>query len=234
MNERWEDIVEFKGTYMVSDLGNVINLKTGKLLSKHIVGRGYIQYPLHKNGKVKHLLAHRLVLLAFVPNPQNKPQTNHKNGIKTDNWVGNLEWATQSENMIHALNNGLNKRRISILQYSKDWVLLNEYKSLIDAKNSTGISVSAISSCINKRYKTGGGFIWVKSLNKDVFNENDYLDNKSKAVICYDKNLNIISSYRSIANASSETKISPSNISLVCNNKRKTAGGYLWKYKQHK
>lgn len=68
---------------------------------------GYLGVVLCKNGKTKLIAVHRLVAMHFIPNPENKPQVNHKNGVKNDNAAENLEWVTQSENMKHAVKTGL-------------------------------------------------------------------------------------------------------------------------------
>lgn len=86
--------------------GRLDNRK-GKQLKPKIDKYGYETIVLTKNGIRKNYTIHKLVALAFIPNPQNKPTINHINGIKTDNRVSNLEWATEKENQIHKWNNGL-------------------------------------------------------------------------------------------------------------------------------
>lgn len=72
---------------------------------------GYDTLCLNKDGKFKTMTAHRLIAKAFIPNPENKPAINHKNGIKDDNRVENLEWCTGSENIQHAFDTGLKKNK---------------------------------------------------------------------------------------------------------------------------
>lgn len=100
---RFKKIYEYEN-YLISDTGVVKNIKFQKehILTIHITGRGYLFINLYKNGKKKTGLIHRLLANAYIPNPENKPQINHKNGIKKDNRLENLEWVTSSENHIHA------------------------------------------------------------------------------------------------------------------------------------
>ncbi len=108
MNETWKQIPGFH--YSVSNLGRVRNDLTNKMKVPSINKYGYPCVNIYKNGKSYPNRIHRLVAEAFIPNPQNKPQVNHKSGFKLDNWVGNLEWSTAKENMEHASVNNLVNR----------------------------------------------------------------------------------------------------------------------------
>ena len=118
--ELWNDVVGYKGYYKVSDRGRVkslervINRTTSKqkikerILKASCTETGYKKVVLYKNNKKKTKKVHRLVAESFIENPYKKKTINHKNGIKTDNSVCNLEWATYSENNKHAYKNGFN------------------------------------------------------------------------------------------------------------------------------
>jgi hypothetical protein len=119
--ELWKDVVGYEGYYQVSSLGRVRSLdrvldkpniltggqtvRKGKLL-KQRVAFGYLTANLCVHDRRRGCRVHRLVAEAFIPNPENKPQINHKNGNKRDNRVYNLEWATASENGLHSYANG--------------------------------------------------------------------------------------------------------------------------------
>lgn len=108
MTEIWKPIEGYEGIYEVSDQGRVRNVKRGgRLLSCVKVAHGYIAVSLYKDGKQRMNLVHRLVALAFIPNPENKPQVNHLDGVKEHNTVGNLEWVLPHENIWHAIRTGL-------------------------------------------------------------------------------------------------------------------------------
>lgn len=113
-NEIWKSVVGYEGLYAVSNFGRVKSLalveyiKTGQIrnhkerLMRLQNMRGYKTVKLSCDGTVATILVHRLVAIAFIPNPENKATVNHINGDKSDNRVVNLEWATQSENNTHA------------------------------------------------------------------------------------------------------------------------------------
>lgn len=95
MKEIWKDIVGYRGLYQVSNLGKV---RRTKILKTRKDKNGYVYITLCKNGKVKCGCIHRLVATAFIENPLGKEQVNHKDGIRNNNIVNNLEWVTVSEN----------------------------------------------------------------------------------------------------------------------------------------
>lgn len=99
MLEEWRDVPGYEGLYQVSNLGRVYSFKTNRYLKMGINSHGYKRAPLLKDDKTQLRNVHRLVALAFIPNPDNKPNVDHINGDKTDNRVTNLKWATQKENI---------------------------------------------------------------------------------------------------------------------------------------
>lgn len=114
IEEIWKTIPFCDRGHQVSNLGNVRSLNynhTGmvKNLKIRILDTGYAQVCIWVGDRRRHFSVHRLVAITFIPNPENKPTVNHKNGIKTDNRVENLEWNTWSENNKHAFDTGLNK-----------------------------------------------------------------------------------------------------------------------------
>ena len=116
MEEVWKDVKGFEGLYQVSNIGNVKRLISERVFAERLIGRtidkyGYVKRVLSKNGKNNHFTEHRLVAIAFIDNPNNKPAVNHINGIKTDNRVKNLEWCTNKENKEHAVITGITNQK---------------------------------------------------------------------------------------------------------------------------
>ncbi len=110
--EIWKSVVGFEELFEVSSYGNFRRKGTEVLLKQHKHPNGYMQVntmPTGRKGKAKTFRVHQEVCKAFLPNPYNKPQVNHKDGIKTNNRLENLEWVTAKENMRHAFDKGLIK-----------------------------------------------------------------------------------------------------------------------------
>ena len=185
MEEIWKDVSGYEGYYQVSNLGRVKSLDRwityrdgrkyfyrSKIKSQAKYRGGYLFVSLKVNRHQFSAKVHRLVAQAFIPNPENKPQVNHKNGIRTDNRVENLEWVTCSENHLHAFRVlGRNPTCLGvtgknhpssrpILQYSLNGKFIKEHESATYASKELGISLSSLCRAVKMKYKTSGGYVW--------------------------------------------------------------------------
>ncbi len=113
MKEEWRAIEGFENLYKVSNFGRVFSWRSCRFLKQWVTNKGYLQVALCKDGIETRCSVHRLVARAFVSNTANKPEVNHKNGIKTKNRLSNLEWVTHQENAQHAVENGLIPRKVA-------------------------------------------------------------------------------------------------------------------------
>lgn len=150
-SETWKPVVGYETLYEVSTFGQVKALPVtkkrgnglqnrGEVILKHSKKRrGYLQVTLHNTeGRKRYIGVHQLVALAFIPNPDNKPTVNHKDGNKGNNYLSNLEWATHKEQTAHADINGLRNIRG---EHSKKSKLNSETILLIRAAtNSAGLA----------------------------------------------------------------------------------------------
>ena len=159
----------YDGLYEVSNLGNVKSLRSGKLLKQANNREGYKLVCLTIKGKSRSFSVHRLVALAFIPNPENLPEINHKDETHDNNCADNLEWCTRKYN----LNYGTYKERMSKTQKEagthnksvsaydkKTFKFVKSYDSITEAENELGIGKNCISQCLRGKQKTAGGYIW--------------------------------------------------------------------------
>ena len=163
--------------YYVSNLGRVKSFrqnKNGRILKAGKDSKGYVQVLLcdKKSNNKKRFMVHRLVAEAFIPNPDNKPQVNHKDGHRSNNNLDNLEWVTQSENMRHSID-VLGKKPPAlgkfgekapyhrpVLQYTKGNKFVRRWGSIIEAARFYNDKSASIWKCLNGMTKTSRGFIW--------------------------------------------------------------------------
>lgn len=165
--EEWKDIEGYEGLYQVNNTGKVISLnykRTGEVreLKPMVDKYGYLYVNLSKNGKYKSKKIHRLVAEAFIPNPNNLPEVNHRNEIKTDNRVENIEYCDRSYNINYGSRNKKLKDRLCkpILQFTLDGDFIREWEGIKKASDELCIKQPNISNVCLGNLKTAGGYKW--------------------------------------------------------------------------
>lgn len=168
-----EGVIKYTNKLLIFSDKRTIQIRAGKIMKANISPKGYSRITLMLNRKYVKFLVHRLVAISFIPNPENKPEVNHKDGNKKNNYYINLEWSTSSENHIHAHNvlkrevyrpfrdiqrNGNTGKIVS--QYNSDGTFLRKYNSYKEASIITGVNATCIADCVKGFHKTSGGFIW--------------------------------------------------------------------------
>lgn len=173
--------------YMIYDDGRVWSNKTNKFLKPSPTNRGYLTVELFNNSGSKRLLIHRLVAIAFIPNPHNWPQINHKDENPQNNCVANLEWCTARYNMNYgegaktrhlkidytkpcyrenAILNG-KKAAKPVSMFSLDGQFIRTYESAAEASRQTGIDKTDISRAVRTKYNAGG-YAWEYERSDDL------------------------------------------------------------------
>lgn len=159
--ETWKTLNNDFTNYEVSTAGRIRN-KTTKLIlkTKPNKNNGYLQVSLHNHGYVKTFNLHRLIIETFLdnPNPSIFTQVNHKNCVKSDNRIENLEYCTPKYNCNY--NNKQAHLRKKVQQFTLDGVLMMTWDSLTEVENSLGYKKSNLSNCCNGVLHHAYGFIW--------------------------------------------------------------------------
>lgn len=159
--EEWKDFPGHSG-YKISSHGRIMGKKGGIRIPYAMPDRYYV-ITIEK----KTYTVHRIVARMFIPNPNELPQVNHKDGNKLNNNVSNLEWSTGSDNIKHAYKTGLLKkyfrgehpRAKGVTQYTMDGVMVREYDSLSSVKDF-GFKLSSVSNCLYSGRKHSNGYVW--------------------------------------------------------------------------
>lgn len=169
MSEIWKDIQGYDGKYQVSNTGKVRSFAKsyrngeGLILSPYIHKRGYYSVCLFDSaGKHKNHMIHRLVAVAFVPNPNGYNVVNHKDENKLNNNADNLEWCTSGYNLSYGtarLRQGITYGH-PIEQMTVDGIVIAKYSSPETASKLLSIDASSIHKCCNGRRKYAGGYMW--------------------------------------------------------------------------
>ena len=153
-----KSIKGYEGLYAVTSCGKVWSYRTDRFIKPDVTPKGYLTVRLCKDGENRKCRVHRLVAEAFIPNPDNKPEINHRDEVKCHNHVGNLEWVTSAENA----NYGTRLNRISEKK-AKPVVcveLERVYKSATEAAGELGLFQGNIVRCLKGRCERCGGYHW--------------------------------------------------------------------------
>lgn len=173
--EIWKDVPGYEGVYQASNKGNIrsvdryiecrgtMRMQKGKMLKPYIGKFGYKQVILY-NKKPKLFKVHRLVAMAFIPNPENLPQVNHKDEDKTNNNVENLEWCTCLYNLtyndLHHRRNNMNNKKSKQVVQIKEGKVIATYPSINEAARVLKCDSGNIVRCCKREKKTAYGYQW--------------------------------------------------------------------------
>lgn len=167
MEEIWKDIKGYEGLYQVSNFGRVKRIVEYKNRFKEHNERilklnkdkdGYCLVHLCKNGIAKCKKVHRLVAEAFIENPKNYEMINHKNEIKNDNRIENLEWCNVTYN--NNYKSALTRKYKKVEMLNLEGIVLREYESILQASIENNLDKSHIVKCCKGKIKTTGGYKW--------------------------------------------------------------------------
>ena len=162
-----KNIIGYEGLYLIDTLGNVISCpkvqgrrlhNKYKVLNQKVNRCGYVEVALTKEGNTKTFLLHRLLAKHFVPNPGNLPCVNHKDGIKQNNRLDNLEWCTRSDNTKHAFDNNLGGFKVRAIKNLEDWNRTHAYVRVVLVKDDEKLEFPSVRDAAE----------WLRSTSSDI------------------------------------------------------------------
>ena len=220
------------GNYKISIDGRVYNTRKKKLRRITLSNsKDYLDVELSKKGEKETYRVHILVARAFIPNPNNLPIVNHKDGNKVNNHVDNLEWTTYKGNAQHAHDTGLNKSSKAVIQMDMQRNEIREFKSIAEAERFLGIiNRSNIQRVCYNKLISCAGYTWKFKDENLVTTPPKLVHGKLKKVAQLDAEGNVIATFKSITDAQKQFKVKNSHISDVCRGTRSIDHGYKWRY----
>lgn len=219
--EVWKPIQGFEDRYAVSSKGRVKNIKTGRVLKNCSTTHGYAAVWLCKGDgtKRKCVMVHRLMAQAFIPNPLNLQQVNHKDENKSNNDMSNLEWVTASQNIRHSIH----QRSCKINQYTLDGEFIRTWETSKQIKRELGFDNGSIIKSCKGKLKQAYGYKWEYT---DPSQQHKF--NRPVAALTMDGDL--ICEYKNAAEASRSLKIRASLIHFCLNGTYKSTNGLRFIY----
>lgn len=253
--EIWKPVKGFEGYYEISNLGRVKSVDRyvnwnghkrhvkEKIKDTHFDVHGYPCVTLCKDRKSRSYFLHRLLMEAFVPNPENKPFIDHINTDVRDFRLSNLRWVTAKENsnnpltMQHCRENTYTEERtekinakrkalgilIEVYQYTKDGSFVARYDSMHQAQTKTGIYSSQIRTVLNDNTQSAGGYMWFTTKQQNVKYKRRPFKN-ARTIVEVDESGNEIRRWKMLKDAAKDIGATPDNIRKAINESRKVKG----------